>query len=361
MAFLTIFLSLLMIAEGRISIWGVERKFLWSLSLHDEVWSSLPIRKYLSLKKLRGGSKTALQVPSTSKTSETPPSNDAERQYQLQQLLLLQSRSFTLRKALISRGLKSLQFTKDSTDQPKLADWDCAVSTVESPKTCLISFEPELGTKLIKPSDSPHWITLTVLNRLRRIDPSNVEPLWYSQYAILKSWFDSNSPYSLYSYLSPQAAVLSFLLDSPMIYATSMALTIVFLFMLTFPIWEAILTNALTSSGFWLQWPNWARVVHAPLPLKLFLGQLAWKSIAGVLGKLHTRVRNELIELECQLWEECIPLTIVNKNDGGYKDEHVFGLELDDHNENTVDLEDEDDFPDLGDQATDEDEEDRFT
>mmetsp|Transcript_20712 Transcript_20712/g.26733 ORF Transcript_20712/g.26733 Transcript_20712/m.26733 type:complete len:333 (-) Transcript_20712:122-1120(-) len=254
-----------------------------------------------SLLELRGGSTAVAEKPSV----------DAECQYRVQQQLLLQTRSVMLRQALIDRGLDALQFTTTDADQAKPTDWDCAVAMEESPKSCLYSFDAQLGHKVIAPRDTTQWITLTALNRLRRTDPSKVEPLWHSQYSILQAWFNPNSPHSLYTYLSPRAALLSFVLDAPMALGAALALTIVTLFLLTLPLWEAILTNFLTSSFLWLQWPNWGRFVHAAFPLKLLLGQMAWKAVASALGRLHGQVRSDLIELECQLWEDCIPRTII--------------------------------------------------
>ena len=254
---------------------------------------------------LRGGSTTASESPDV----------EAEQQYRIQQQLLLQSRSVMLRQALIDRGLEALQFTASDTEVAKPTDWDCAKATGDSPKSCLYSFDAQLGSKVIAPRDTTQWITLTALNRLRRTDPSKVEPLWHSKYSILQAWFNPNSPHSLYTYLSPRAALLSFVLDAPMVLGAALAFTLLTIFLLTFPLWETILTGFLTSSFLWMQWPNWGRFVHAAFPLKLLLGQMAWKFVASALGRLHGKVRTELVEMECQLWEECIPRTLIEDDE----------------------------------------------
>ena len=82
-------------------------------------------------------------------------------------------------------------------------------------------------------------------------------------------------------------------------------------FLVTLPFWESLLTTFLTSSMLWLQWPNWGRFLHAALPFKLLLGQMAWKFVAFLLGKAYGDLRQRLVELECQMWEDCMPLTIL--------------------------------------------------
>ena len=81
--------------------------------------------------------------------------------------------------------------------------------------------------------------------------------------------------------------------------------------LVTLPVWESLLQTALCSSFVWTHWPQWARFVHAALPLKLLLGQMAFKGVARAWGKLYAGIRTRLIEWECRILEECTPLTIV--------------------------------------------------
>lgn len=90
-----------------------------------------------------------------------------------------------------------------------------------------------------------------------------------------------------------------------------MMLAFTFVFLATFPIWEWLIKELLTSRILWMNWHQWARFIHAALPLKLLLGQLAWKGIANVFGEIYGKVRAYLVEIECQLLEQAIPLTIV--------------------------------------------------
>lgn len=236
--------------------------------------------------------------------------------YYLQQQLYLQSRSLQLRQALIQRGLTELQHS-ESGQVAQNIDWDCALATSSSPKSCLFSFDAEEGCKVIAPIDTEQWITLSALNRLRRNDPTKVEPLWHSQYNILQTWFHPNkSPYSLYTHLSPLGTLLSCLLDAPLLLGAAMMVAFTFVFLATFPLWEWLIKELLTSHILWNNWHQWGRFVHAALPLKLLLGQLAWKGIASVFGQIYGQVRANLVEIECQLLEKAIPLTIVEGMSG---------------------------------------------
>mmetsp|Transcript_5354 Transcript_5354/g.5873 ORF Transcript_5354/g.5873 Transcript_5354/m.5873 type:complete len:142 (+) Transcript_5354:724-1149(+) len=102
--------------------------------------------------------------------------------------------------------------TPEGSKPPQKTDWDCCLSTSEDPKTCLYSFDAEPNTKVICPVGTTQYISLTALNRLRRTDPSKVEPMWHSQYAILKSWFSDESDFSLMQFVGFKGFVISSLL-----------------------------------------------------------------------------------------------------------------------------------------------------
>ena len=266
---------------------------------------------------LRGGSTATAAPPSTPTTTTSKDDEEAKalRAYRWQQQLYLQSRSMQLRQALLARGLDGLHHSPEALEtaqKHKPVDWDCALATTSHPKSCLYSYDAEPGTKVVAPRDTTQWISLQALNRLRRSDPTKVEPLWHSQYSILGTWLNAADPtYSMYPYLSPTASVVSFLLDSPVVLVGGLVLAAVTVFLVTLPFWESLVTTLLTSSLLWMQWPNWGRFIHAALPLKLLLGQMAWKGIALAVSKAYHTLRQRLVEWECQLWEECLPLTIL--------------------------------------------------
>jgi hypothetical protein len=259
---------------------------------------------------LRGGS-----VATSSSTASAASAADNEiKAYRLQQQLYLQSRSLQLRQALLARGLDGLAHCEQDDQANKrnqVVDWDCALATARHPKSCLYSFDAQEGSKVVAPLDTTQYISLAALNRLRRNDPTKVEPLWHSQYAILKTWFAPDHPYSLYNHLSFKGTALSLLLDRPVIMASVMTVVTILLFLLTLPFWEGVLTTLLTSQVLWMQWPQWGRFLHAALPLQLMMAQMAWKALAQATSLAYAQVRQQLIEWECEIWEECIPLTIL--------------------------------------------------
>jgi hypothetical protein len=165
---------------------------------------------------------------------------------------------------------------------------------------------------VIAPIDTNQWITLSALNRLRRTDPTKVEPMWHSQYAILSSWFGDDSEFSLLQHVGIKGLFISLLLDTGRgaLLKSILVLGILSILIVFMPIIEFIVTRVLVSGMFWLRWPTWGRFVHAALPLKLLLGQLGWKFFATSFGKLESRVRDYIVDMECAILEESIPLTV---------------------------------------------------
>ena len=269
-----------------------------------------------------------ISSPSVLSSSTTASSS---QQYRVQQNLYLQSRSLQLRQALIDRGIRELEHSQmdPSSTVKQPIDWECALSTEENPKSCLYSFDAPLGAKVIGPRTStgdtvttnPQYITLVALNRLRRTDPTKIEPLWHSQYAILSSWFHPDHLFSLYTYMSPIGTLLAFLLDSPVLLGTAICFTTTIAFLITMPVWEKIFQAILTHPFIWLQWHQWGRFVHAALPLKLLLGQMAWKGVSSLFLGFYNRLRTQLIEWECQILEDCLPLTVLEENPDSTGDE----------------------------------------
>jgi Skp family chaperone for outer membrane proteins len=275
---------------------------------------------------IRGGStksKSKAKVAAPVVDNDTDPAESEEsllkkkkqdelQAYRLQQQLYLQSRSLQLRQALIARGLTALQHgAVEEGTVSRHVDWDCAMATKEHSKSCLYSFDAEIGSKVVAPIGTDQWITLSALNRLRRTDPTKVEPLWHSQYSILKTWLSPSDKYSLYNYLTPAGTLLSYILDAPVVLASCMLVIGLLGLLVTLPFWESLVQTILTHPLVWTSWPNWGRFVHAALPLKLLLGQLAWRGMATIFFSIYTNIRDRLIEWECQIWEDAMPLTIL--------------------------------------------------
>ena len=279
--------------------------------------------------------------------------NEEIQKYYMKQQELLQLRSLIFSEMLAKRGLPMTTIREVAgTEKTKtIVDWDCAVSTKENPKvrnivtfavrswiksleynisslslthsfiscfsnqsftkTCLYSFDAELNTKVVAPIQTNKWISLSSLNRLRRTDPTKIEPLWHSQYWILPSWFGAKSIYSLLQpYGGYQGIILSFLLDRTLVLKSILLSMILTGFILAFPLLEFITCRFLVSSVVWWNWNSWRRAVRVSLPWKLVVGNVIWNTAANCFGKLEQRLRTVLIEWECRHLEERIPITV---------------------------------------------------
>jgi hypothetical protein len=139
--------------------------------------------------------------------------------------------------------------------------------------------------------------------------------MWHSQYAILNSWFSDESPYSLLQFVGWKGFFVSSLmldLGKGIILKGLLTLFVLSVIVLLMPLLEIVFSRVLTSSMLWARWLSWGRFVHAALPLKILIGQMTWKFLAGAFGKLESLVRDYVIELECNILEDSTPVTSSN-------------------------------------------------
>jgi hypothetical protein len=281
-------------------------------------------RPLLTPERLRGGSMATTdeeEEEDDDDEDQKPEENDITQHpdfpklqaYRMKQQLLLQLRATFLSEALAKRGVPLPPIadvvTPDGKAPPKMVDWDCAISTEEEPKICMYTYDAVPGTKVIAPVDTDHWITLVQLNALRRKDPTKVEPMWHDQYAILKSWFDSDSEFSLLQHVGMKGFLLNALLEGKRLHVV-VALGLMVAAIVFMPVLEYIVNRILVSGLLWSKWPTWGRFLHAALPLKLLMFQFAFKYIGKLFLKLVGVVKVGLVEMESQILEEMIPLTV---------------------------------------------------
>ncbi|KAL9187964.1 hypothetical protein ACHAXT_006342 [Thalassiosira profunda] len=289
---------------------------------------------------VRGGS-SALEENGADEEEEARRQRREEHKklskYRTEQQMLYQLRSTYLTEMLAARGVPLPTITSVSTADgekpPEKVDWDCALSTDEEPKSCLYSFDAEPDTKVVAPLGTDQWISLAALNRLRRTDPTKVEPMWHSRYAILQSWFSDASEFSLLQHVGPKGFfVSSVLLDggNGMALRALLILSVLSAIILFMPLLEYIVGRILVSAPFWGQWATWGRIVRAGFPLKLLLGQLAWKGVAKCFGKLESEVREYIVDLECEILEESVPVTVgVGVEEEGEEDGEILETDWD--------------------------------
>ena len=278
--------------------------------------------------------------------------------YRTEQQLLYQLRSTYLSEMLAGRGIPNLPTvtsvsTPEGAKPPEKVDWDCALSTYDDPKSCLYSFDAEPNTKVIAPINTNQWISLTALNRLRRTDPTKVEPMWHSQYAILNSWFSDSSEFSILQHVGMKGFIISsILLDRAMVLRSLLTLSVLSVLILFMPIIEIIIQRILVSAPFWSKWTTWGRIVRAGFPLKLLIGQLVWKGVASAFTKVENEVREYIVDLECEILEESVPVTVgvgvgalddedeigdeFVSSDGEYESESVLGNESEEDEDDMV-------------------------
>jgi hypothetical protein len=257
--------------------------------------------------------------------------------YRMEQQILLQLRGTMLSEAIAKRGIPIPTYkgvlTPEGQTPPAKVDWECAISTKEDPKECLFTFDAEVGSKVIAPllpssqlenqkngggggssSSSSNnnnvdgWVTLSALNRLRREDPSKVDGMWHQKYAILDSWFNPESKYSILQHVGPKGVLLNFLLNDAVL-PLAVAAQLLFIVMLFMPVIEYMVNRFLVSGTLWMRWPSWGRFVHMGLPFKIMVAQWMWGLAAGLFKTIVARVKDRLVELECEILEETIPLT----------------------------------------------------
>lgn len=264
--------------------------------------------------------------------------------------MLYQLRSTYLTEMLAARGVPLPTImsvsTADGEKPPGKVDWDCAMSTDDDPKSCLYSFDAEPDTKVVAPLGTDQWISLSALNRLRRTDPTKVEPMWHSQHAILKSWFSDQSEFSLLQHVGVKGFFISsILLDggNGMVLRILLILAVLNALILLMPLLELIVGRIIVSAPFWAQWTTWGRIARAGFPLKLLIGQLVWKGLASCFTKVENEVREYIVDMECEILEESVPVTV---GVGAKEEEEEEELMEDDLDYDVVDSEEFDDYDD---------------
>ena len=256
----------------------------------------------------------------TDEKTEQDPEYAKLQAYRMKQQSLLQLRGIVLSEILAARGLPIPSLESVSTPAgaapPQKVDWDCAFSTKENKLRCMYTFDDEYGTKFIAPIDpkrgeplEDEWITVAALNRLRRNDRSKVLKMWHDKYAILDSWFSSDSEYSVLQHVGPKGILLNFLLDD-FVLTVAVAMGILFSTIILMPLLEMMVIRFLVSGPLWFKWVSWARFAHMGLPFKLMVGSWLLRTMLKGFGYVKGKVKDHLVEIECENMAELVPLTL---------------------------------------------------
>jgi len=235
------------------------------------------------------------------------------KQYKLKQHHLLTLRGMFISNELNKRGISfptMESVSRENIFMKENIDWRCIISTVEDPKSCLYSFDPLPNSKLIAPLNTESYISLSSLNRLYRKDPSKLEPMWHDKYNILYSWFNFQSPYCIYQYGGYTQFLISVLLDiqNGLLLKLGIMMGITTFVILIWPLIEYSIVKLLLSKYMWINWIHWARFTRSGFPLKLLVCQTLLKFGFHYLGTFYHKVRDFLIEKECGLLEDVMPV-----------------------------------------------------
>jgi hypothetical protein len=98
----------------------------------------------------------------------------------------------------------------------------------------------------------------------------------------------------------------------------------------------------ITSAVLWNSWPTWSRfTTHAALPVQLLIVQLLFGLLQQGIQSMTNQLRTILIDEECRLLQNCIPLTIIEGRTS--TDDHVVEKEEEVEEEEDDDDDEEED------------------
>ena len=177
---------------------------------------------------------------------------------------------------------------------------------------------------------------------LRRTAPETIEPLFHSKYPLMKSkinsWFLDSSHQSLYQYTTVTGSIITSMLEygtdpnSALVkfkyfrfVVTTVLLTALSYFLrLDYPI-KFVTFRILTSRIFWAKHNVWSRIMYAPLPLKLYLAQLAFGLYWSLEKKVFEWIRSKMVEYEANEIVKNVPVNWGEDGDVDGEDGDVDG------------------------------------
>ena len=234
---------------------------------------------------------------------------------------------------------------------PPVASWECAVSTEDAERSCLLWGSAAAGAKVVAPRTpeaersgargdaavrDDTWITLSALNSMRRDEPEKVNDLWFNQYTVDMAAFTAHA--------GPLGALVGALLDArpPARYAALAALAALLVAAFARPL-SGLALSFSTSSWLWCRYPSWSRVLYCALPVKLFVGRSVALWLGAQVAKVDASARAALVRAENFLLESFTPVTAGEEAGGDDAGEGEAGEEEDDEVEEEEEFGGEDD------------------
>eukprot|EP00752_Nemacystus_decipiens_P011033 g9802.t1 len=226
-------------------------------------------------------------------------------EWMMQQLCMYQTRTALISSPLAAKGYK----LKEIVPSPR--GLVCAISTEEKRMDCRMYVEAEVGKKVVAPckcKGTQKWISFSALNSERR-----KEPIKWKNCPTCQGPID----YKLYeAYGGGAGKAVSAVLNNSR--ATRMAIGFVagVVALIVSPVVHAIMVRILTSGVFWKNYHRLTFIVHLPLPLQIMGIRFLMKWSGEQLMLLETLVRESLTDVESQILESRLPVTVDVQEDG---------------------------------------------
>jgi len=193
--------------------------------------------------------------------------------------------------------------TNKEEEQSIHHQFDIAMSTSDNVIDCRVSLERiPLGSKCLAPcgcTGSQKWIQFSVLNKLRRNDPS--------QWKICRTCqkpFDY-TPISIYGGVNGN--LLSLILDNKAILRASLGVFFV-LFSVVCNL-SLLIKRLLVSKLLWNSYPRWSRIIHLPFVFQLWGGKILLQYVQSFYIDFEKKIVSTLTDIESKIIEPKLPVT----------------------------------------------------
>lgn len=195
--------------------------------------------------------------------------------------------------------IKSSSSVKENSER----QFDITVSKPDNAIDCRVSLERvPFGSKCLAPcgcTGSQKWIQFSVLNKLRRKDPSQWKICRTCQRAF------NYSPISIYGGVNGN--LLSLFLDNVTILRTSIGVVFVLLsIVLNLPF---LVKRLLVSKLLWNAYPRWSRVIHLPFVFQLWGGKILLQYLFSFYIEFEKKIVSSLTDIETNIIEQKLPIT----------------------------------------------------
>eukprot|EP00904_Undaria_pinnatifida_P013179 jgi/Undpi1/8992/HiC_scaffold_26.g11453.m1 len=226
-------------------------------------------------------------------------------EWMMQQLCMYQTRTALISNPLAAKGYK----LKEIIPSPRgLA---CAISTEERRMDCRMYVEAEVGKKVVAPckcKGTQKWISFSALNSERRKEAAKWKNCPTCQGPI---------DYKLYeAYGGGVGKAVTAVLNN--VGATRAAIGVLagIALLVMSPVLHVLMVRVLTSGLLWQNYHRVSFIINLPLPLQIMGIRFLMKWTYEKLLDLESVVRQLLTDVESQILETRLPVTVAVDADG---------------------------------------------